>query len=67
MFNTTTLIHISQYNRNKLNIEKKIGDVDKKIPNTGGLVTKTVLNTEISEVESKRSDTTNLMSTTVLN
>ena len=33
----------------------------------GGLVTKTVLNTEISEVESKRSDTTNLTSTTVLN
>ena len=26
----TTLIHINQYNTNKQNLEKKIGDVDKK-------------------------------------
>ena len=27
----TTLIHINQYNTDKQNLEKKIGDVDKKI------------------------------------
>ena len=26
----TTLIHINQYNTDKQNLEKKIGDVDKK-------------------------------------
>ena len=34
-------------------MEKKIGDVDKKIPDTSGLVITTVLNTKISEVENK--------------
>ena len=29
-----TLIHINQYNSDKQNLEKKIGDVDKKIPDT---------------------------------
>ena len=47
----TTIIHINQYNTDKQNLEKKIGDVDKKIPDTSGLVTTTVLNTKISEVE----------------
>ena len=47
----TTLIHINQYNKDKQNLEKK--DVDKKIPDTSGLVTTTVLNTKISEVENK--------------
>ena len=28
----TTLIHINQYNTDKNNLEKKIGYVDKKIP-----------------------------------
>ena len=27
-----TLIHINQYNTDKQNLEKKIGDVDQKIP-----------------------------------
>ena len=44
----TTLIHINQYNADKQNLEKTIGDVDKKIPDTRGLVT-----TKISEVENK--------------
>ena len=30
----TTLIHINQYNRDKQNLEKKIGYVDKKIQDT---------------------------------
>ena len=34
-------------------LNTKINDVEKKIPNTSGLVTTTVLNTKISEVENK--------------
>ena len=30
----TTLIHINQYNTDKQNLKKKIGDVDKKTPAT---------------------------------
>ena len=47
------LIYINQYNKDKQSLEKKIGDVDKKIPDTSGLVTTTVLDTKISEVENK--------------
>ena len=43
---------------------KKIGDVDKKLPNTSGLVTTTVLNAKISEVIP---DTSCSITTTVLN
>ena len=67
MADATTLIHINQYNTGKQNLEKKIGDVDKKIPDTSGLVTTTVLNTKISEVENKIPNTSNLVATTVLN
>ena len=38
----------------------------KKIPDTSGSVTTTVLNTKISEVENKIPDTSNLVTTTVL-
>ena len=55
-----TLIHINQCNTYKQNLEKKIGDVHKKIPDTSGLLTTTVLNTKISEVENKMSDTSTL-------
>ena len=48
---TTTLIHINQYNTGKQYLEKKIRDVHKKIPDMSGLVTTIVLNTKISEVE----------------
>ena len=65
---TTTLFHINKYNIDKQNLEEKIGDIDKKnIPGMSGLVTTTVLNTKISEVENKILDTTSLMTTTVLN
>ena len=47
----TTIIYINQYSTDKQNLEKKIGDVGKKIPDISGLVTATVLNTKISEVE----------------
>ena len=39
----TTLIHINQYNKDNQNLEKKIGDVYKKITDTSGLVTTTIL------------------------
>ena len=42
-FDATSLIHINQYNTDKQNLEKKIGDVDKKIPDINGLVTAAVL------------------------
>ena len=45
---TATLIHINQDNTDKQNLEKKIVDVDRKIPDTRGLVTTNFLNTRIS-------------------
>ena len=45
-----TLIHRNQYSTDKKNLEKEIGDVDKKISHTSGLVTTTVLDTKIREV-----------------
>ena len=50
IIDATTLIHINQYNTDKQILNKKIGDVDKKIPDTSRLVTTTVLNTNISKV-----------------
>ena len=41
--------------------------VDKKISDTSGLISTTVLNTKISEVENKIPDTSNLVTATVLN
>ena len=62
----TTLIHINQYNTDKQNLEKTIGDVDEKIPDVSGLVITTVLNAKIGEVENKIPDTGGLMTITVL-
>ena len=42
ILDTTILIRINRYNRYKQNLEKRLGDVDKKIPDTSGLVIKTV-------------------------
>ena len=49
----TTLIHVSQYNIDKQNLEKKTEDVDKKIPEYSSLATTTVINTKIREVNNK--------------
>ena len=62
--NATALIHINQCNTDKQNIEKKL---IKKIPDTNGLVTTTVLNTKIVKVENKISNTSSLMTATALN
>ena len=60
--NATTLIHINQYNTDKQNLYKKIGNADQKAPDTSGLVTKTVFNTKISEADNKITDTSSLVS-----
>ena len=65
--NATTLIHINQCNTDKENLEKNIGDVDKKIQDMSGLVITAVLNTKMYEVENKIPDTSSLMTTAVLN
>ena len=54
---------LNQYNTDKQNLEKKIGNADEK----NGLVTTTVLNTKVNEVENKIPDTSSLLTTTVLN
>ena len=47
----TTLIEINEYNTDKQNLEKKIRDVDKKLPATSGLVTTAVLNRKNRKAE----------------
>ena len=47
----TTLIYINQYNTDKQNLEHKIGDVNKKIPDIRRLLTATALNTKIIKVK----------------
>ena len=47
------------------NFEKQFGDVDENIPDTSGLVPKTLLNTKIREAENKILDTNDLE--TILN
>ena len=54
VLDTTTLIHINQYNADKKNLEKKLEDVHKKIPDVIGLGTSTVFDTKIGEVERKK-------------
>ena len=47
----TILIHVNQYNTDKENLKKMIGDVDKKMRDVGCLVTSTTLNTNINKVK----------------
>ena len=49
----TTLIQMNWHNIGKQNLEKKIGDVDKKITDASGLVTKFFLIIKISPVENE--------------
>ena len=64
-----TLIHLNQYN--KWSLVKKSGNDDEKIPDVIGLLTITVRNTKVCEVENKMWDTIGylwlLVTTTVLN
>ena len=62
------LHHVNQYNRDKQKFrEKNLKMLIKKVPDTSGLVTTTVLNTKLSEVENKIPNTASLVATTVLN
>ena len=63
----TTLIHMNQYNTDKQIYRRKLEMLIKKVSDTIGLVTTTVLNIKISEVESKGPDTSGLMTNTALN
>ena len=60
------MIYINQYNKDKQSLDKKSWLI-KKIPDTSGLVTATVWNTKISEVENKIPCTTSLVTTDFLN
>ena len=42
-------------------MEKKLGEVENKIPDVSGLVTNTVLNTKIGKVENKISNASDLV------
>ena len=53
IFNATTLIHINQYKTVKQNFENKFEDVDNKRRDVSGLVTASVLNTKIKEIDNK--------------
>ena len=51
----------------KIKFREKNGDVDKKIPDTSGLVTTTVLNIKISEVEDEILDNSKYITTQIFN
>ena len=67
IYDGTTWIHINKCNTNKQNLEKIIGEVDKNIPDTSGLVNIALLNTKISEVENKILDSRSLLTATIPN
>ena len=67
IYDGNTLFHINQYNTDKQHLEKKIGDVDNKLPDTSCLVTITVLNTKISEVGNKIPDNSKYIATQEFN
>ena len=50
---TTGFVLKTKYDTDKSGLEKKISDVDKKIPDTSGLVKKTDFSSKITEIENK--------------
>ena len=64
---STNLIHINQCDAGRHDLKKEIGNTDKKLLDTSGLVTTTVLNTKNSKVEHKIPATSSLVTATVLN
>ena len=64
---TSLLITKTQYDSGKKGLGKKIVDIDKKIPNTSGLVKKTDCNSKITEIENKIPSITGLVTTVTLN
>ena len=56
-----------KYDTDKSDFEKKICDVDKKIPDTSGLVNKSDYNAKICEIECKITSISGLATTSILN
>ena len=56
----------TQYNTDKSNLEKKIDDAHRKIPNTSGFVKKADHNAKIAEMEGKIPSITDLDTTAAL-
>ena len=50
---TSRFVLKTKYGTDKLDLEKKISDGDKKLPDTSGLVKKTDYNVKITEIERK--------------
>ena len=50
---TSGFVLKAKYDTDKSNLENKISDADKKIPDTSGLVKKTDYNAKLSEIERK--------------
>ena len=63
----TALIHINQYNTDKQNLEKQIGDVNEELQDTSDLVTATVLNAKISKAQYKIIDDSKYITTQEFN
>ena len=63
---TTGLVLKTTYYTDKSDLEKKISDADKKIPNTSKLVEKTDLNAKVTEMESKIHNITSLATNSAL-
>ena len=63
---TTGFVLKTTYDTDKTDLEKKISDADKKIPDTSDLVKKTNFNSKISEVEGKIPSITGLATSSAL-
>ena len=61
----SALFQINEHNANKQNLEKKIGDIENKIPGISGLATTAVRNIKIGEVENKIPDVIGLVTAAV--
>ena len=64
---TTRFILKIKYDTEKLDLEKKFSDAEKKIPNTSALVEKTDYNSKITEIEGKIPSISNLVEKTNYN
>ena len=63
---TTGFVLKTAYDTDKSDLEKKISDADKKIPDVSGLVKKTIFNSKITEIEGKMPSITGLASNSEL-
>ena len=64
---TTGFVLKTKYDIDQSNLEKKVSDAEKTIPNTIGLVKKTDYNSKITEIEGKIPSISNLVEKTDCN